>query len=48
MLCFEDGEPARHLRTRAVKLIDTVPDKEMGRLVRLLETVLHCCTAGRV
>ena len=41
MLCFEEGELVRQLRTRAVKLIDEVPDKDLARVVGLLEAVLH-------
>ncbi len=42
MLCFEDGELARQLRARAVKLIiDDVPDKDIARVVGRLEAVLH-------
>ena len=41
MLCFEDGEPVRRLRARAAKLIDDVPDKDIARVVGLLEAVLH-------
>ncbi len=41
MLCFEEGEPVRQLRTRAAKLIDEVPDKDIARVVGLLEAVLH-------
>ncbi len=41
MLCFEDVEPVRQLRERAAKLIDEVPDKDIARVVGLLEAVLH-------
>lgn len=41
MLCFEDGELARQLRARAVKLIDDVPDKDIARVVGMLEAVLY-------
>ena len=41
MLCFEEGELVRQLRTRAVKLIDEVPDKDLAWVVGLLEAVLH-------
>ena len=41
MLCFEEGELVRQLRTRVVKLIDEVPDKDLARVVGLLEAVLH-------
>ena len=41
MLCFEDAEPVRQLRARAAKLIDEVPDKDIARVVGLLEAVLH-------
>ncbi len=41
MLCFEDLEPVRQLRERAARLIDEVPDKDIARVVGLLEAVLH-------
>ena len=41
MLCFEEGELVGQLRTRAAKLIDEVPDKDIARVVGLLESVLH-------
>lgn len=41
ILCFEDGEPVRQLRERAAKLIDEVPDKDIARVVGLLEAVLY-------
>ena len=41
MLCFEDVEPVRQLRERATRLIDEVPDKDIARVVGLLEAVLH-------
>lgn len=41
MLCFEDVEPVRQLRERAAKLMDEVPDKDIARVVGLLEAVLH-------
>lgn len=41
MLCFDDGEPVRRLRARAAKLVDEVPDKDIARVVGLLEAVLH-------
>ena len=41
MLCFEDVEPVRQLRERATKLIDEVPDKDIARVVGLLEATLH-------
>ena len=41
MLCFEDAEPVRQLRARAAQLIDEVPDKDIARVVGLLEAVLH-------
>ena len=41
MLCFEDGEPVRQLRARAAKLIDDVPDKDIARVVGMLEAVLY-------
>ena len=41
MLCFEDAEPVRQLRARAAKLIDDVPDKDIARVVGMLEAVLY-------
>ena len=41
MLYFENGELVRQLRIRAEKLIDEVPDKDLARVVGLLEAVLH-------
>ena len=38
---LKNGELVRQLRTRAVKLIDEVPDKDLARVVGLLEAVLH-------
>lgn len=41
ILYFEDVEPIRQLRERAVKLIDEVPDKDIARVVGLLEAVVY-------
>ena len=41
MLCFEEGELVRQLRIKAAQLLDEVPDKDIARVVGLLETVLH-------
>lgn len=41
MLYFEDVAPVRQLRERAAKLIDEIPDKDIARVVGLLEAVLH-------
>ncbi len=41
MLCFENVEPVRQLRERAARLIDEVPDKNIARVVGLLEAALY-------
>jgi len=41
ILCFEEGEMVHRLRIRAAKLIDEAPDKDIARVVGLLEAVLH-------
>lgn len=41
MLYFEEGELVRQLRTRVAQLIDEVPDKDIARVVGLLEAVLY-------
>ncbi len=41
MLCFGDVEPILQLREKAAKLIDEVPDKDIARVVGLLEAVRY-------